>query len=139
MEVDSSGRERLNRAMASKKKPATIPEYIDAAPAAGRPHLRKLHALLKKAAPHAEEAIKWGTPFFVEPRFLFAFSAHKAHLDFAPSPAVLEAFRKELAAHETTKNFLKVRYDEPLPEDLIRRMARHCVAALRARKGDSFW
>ncbi len=62
-----------------------------------------MYAILKRIAPEAEEAIKWGTPFFVEPRFLFAFSAHKAHLNFAPTPAALEAFRKELEKHKTTK------------------------------------
>ena len=38
------------------KKFATIPDYIAAAPAAGQPHLRKLHALLKACAPKAQEA-----------------------------------------------------------------------------------
>ena len=60
------------------KCPTTIAEYIGAAPREGQPHLRRLYAILKSVAPEAEEAIKWGTPFFVEPRFLFAFSAHKA-------------------------------------------------------------
>ncbi len=66
------------------------------------------NAILKSVAPEAEEAIKWGTPFFVEPRFLFAFSAHKAHCNFAPTPAALEAFRKELEKHKTTKNYLQI-------------------------------
>ena len=60
----------------ASKRPTTIAEYIEAAPREGQPHLRRLYAILKSVAPKAEEAIKWGTPFFVEPRFLFAFSAH---------------------------------------------------------------
>ena len=48
--------------------PATIDAYIAAAPAAGQPHLRQLHALLQGVAPKAEQLIKWGDPFFVEPR-----------------------------------------------------------------------
>ena len=71
----------------ASKRPTTIAEYIRAAPREGQPHLRRLHAILKSVAPEAEEAIEWGTPFFVEPRFLFAFSAHKAHLDFTPTAA----------------------------------------------------
>ena len=69
--------------------PASIDEYIRAAPPEGQPHLRRLRALLKSVAPDAQEMIKWGTPFFVEPRFLFAFSAHKAHLSFAPMACLL--------------------------------------------------
>ena len=123
----------------ANKRSTTIAEYVDAAPPAGQPLLRKLYAILKSVAPDAEETIKWGNPFFVEPRFLFAFSAHKAHLSFAPTAAALEAFSEELKAHKTTKNFLQVPYEKPLPEDLIRRIAEHRVLAVNARVDDSFW
>lgn len=123
----------------ASRRPTTIADYIQAAPAAGQPQLRRLYAILKRAAPDAEEAIKWGNPFFVEPRFLFAFSAHKAHLSFAPTAAALQAFRKELQKHETTKHMLKIPYDESLPDDLVRRIAEYCVGELREREGDSFW
>jgi uncharacterized protein YdhG (YjbR/CyaY superfamily) len=123
----------------ASKRPTTIAEYIRAAPRAGQPHLRKLYAILKSVAPEAEEAIKWGTPFFIEPRFLFAFSAHKAHLSFVPGAATLVAFREELRQHLTTKNMLKIPYDEPLPEALIRRIARHGLREVGRRKDDAFW
>ena len=121
------------------KRPTTIAEYIRAAPREGQPHLRRLYAILKRVAPEAEEAIKWGTPFFVEPRFLFAFSATKAHLNFAPTASALEAFRRQLKAHKTTQNFLQVPYDEPLPEDLIREIAEYRLREVGAREDDSFW
>jgi uncharacterized protein YdhG (YjbR/CyaY superfamily) len=124
---------------AKGQRPATVDEYIAAAPAAGRPHLRRIREILRSIAPKAQEAIKWGNPFFVEPRFLFAYSAHKSHLSFAPSAAAIEAFAKELQGHDTSKHFLRVRYDEELPEALIRKIARHQLKAVRARKGDSFW
>ncbi|RYF56145.1 MAG: DUF1801 domain-containing protein, partial [Comamonadaceae bacterium] len=66
-------------ARTAPSQPTTIGDYIAAAPAAGQPLLHELYAILKNAAPQAEEAIKWGTPFFTEPRFVYAFSAHKAH------------------------------------------------------------
>jgi uncharacterized protein YdhG (YjbR/CyaY superfamily) len=121
------------------KRPTTIAEYIRAAPRAGQPHLRKLYTILKRAAPKAEEKIKWGMPFFIEPRFLFAFSAHKAHLSFAPMAAAMRAFGKELEGHETTKNFLKIPYDEPVPEALVRKIAKYCVRVVREREDDAFW
>jgi uncharacterized protein YdhG (YjbR/CyaY superfamily) len=121
------------------KRPITIAEYIRAAPRAGQPHLRKVYAILKRVAPKAEETIKWGTPFFVEPKFLFAFSAHKAHLSFAPMAAAMQAFRKELEGHETTKNFLKIPYDEPVPEALVRKMARFCLKVVSKRDDGAFW
>jgi len=123
----------------ANKRPTTIAEYIRAAPREGQPHLRRLYAILKKVAPEAEEVIKWGTPFFVEPRFLFAFSAHKAHLDFAPTPAGLAPFRKELEKHQTTKNYLQIPYNESLPEALIRKIAERRLREVRERQDDAFW
>ena len=120
-------------------RPTTIAAYIQAAPAAGQPHLRRLYAILKKAAPHAQEAIKWNTPFFVEPRFVFAFAAHKAHCTFAPPAPVLAHFREELKKYKTTKNMLQLSYAEPLPQDLLRRMAEYSVQAVRERTDDAFW
>jgi uncharacterized protein YdhG (YjbR/CyaY superfamily) len=123
----------------ASKRPTTISEYIRAAPREGQPHLRRLYAILKNAAPKAKEVIKWGNPFFVEPRFLFAFSAHKAHLSFVLMEGGLEPFRKELAKHRTTKGTLTIPYSKPLPEDLIRKIAKYRVRALRERDGDAFW
>jgi uncharacterized protein YdhG (YjbR/CyaY superfamily) len=121
------------------QRPTTISEYIEAAPLEGQPHLRKLHAILESAAPEAEQTIKWGTPFFVEPRFLFAFSGHKAHANLAPMETALEAFAKELKKHKTTKNFLQIPYDKPVPEELVRRIAEYCVKKVSEREDDSFW
>lgn len=121
------------------KRPTTIAEYIRAAPREGQPHLRKLHKILKSVAPKAEQVIKWGMPFFVEPRFLFSFSAHKAHCNFAPSAAALKAFRKELKEHPTTKNFLQIPYDQPVPEALVRQIAEYRLQTVQERDDDDFW
>src|ERR1700721_2913896 len=123
----------------ASKRPTTIAEYIRAAPRAGQPHLRRLYAILKRVAPEAEEAIKWGTPFFVEPRFLFAFSAHKAHLNFAPTAATMDVFSEKLKKHKTTKGLLQIPYNEPLPEDLIRKIAEYRIRDVREREDDAFW
>lgn len=131
--------DRIGSSEVASKRPTTIAEYIRAAPREGQPHLRRLYAILKRVAPEAEEAIKWGTPFFVEPRFLFAFSGHKAHCNFAPSPTALEAFRKELEDHKTTKNYLQIPYNEPVPEDLVRRIAEYCLREVSEREDDNFW
>jgi uncharacterized protein YdhG (YjbR/CyaY superfamily) len=123
----------------ASKRPTTIAEYIQAAPREGQAHLRRLHAILKSAAPKAKEVIKWGNPFFIEPRFLFAFSAYKAHVSFVLMEGGLEPFRKELAKHRTTKGTLSIPYNKPLPEALIRKIAKYRVRALRERDDDAFW
>jgi uncharacterized protein YdhG (YjbR/CyaY superfamily) len=123
----------------ASKRPTTIAEYIRAAPREGQAHLRRLYAILKSVAPEAEEVIKWGTPFFVEPRFLFAFSAHKAHLNFAPTAGTLEVFRGEVGKYKTTKGLLQIPYSKPLPEDLIRKIAEYRLKNVGEREDDAFW
>lgn len=123
----------------TSKRPTTIAEYIQAAPREGQPHLRRLYAILKSVAPKAEEAIKWGTPFFIEPRFLFAFSAHKAHLNFSPTAEGLEPFRKELEQYKTTKGLLQIPYNKPLPESLIRKIAVRRLRDVGKREDEAFW
>lgn len=112
------------------KRARTIAEYIESAPEQAQEHLRKLYALLKQVAPDATEAIKWGTPVFEERRILFAFSAHKAHINFVPTPAALAHFRDELANHKTGKGTLQIPYDKPFPAALVRKIARYRVKDL---------
>ncbi len=130
----------MNLVFMAKKRPTTVATYIHAAPVEGQPHLKKLRKLLRNVAPSATELIKWNIPFYVEPRFLFSFSAHKAHLGFTALQDGFEPFRKELADYETTKmGILKIRYVDPLPEDLIRKIAKYRLKIVSERDDDSFW
>ena len=43
-------------------KPKTVDEYINAAPVEAQEKLLELRSILKKVAPKATEAIKWGSP-----------------------------------------------------------------------------
>ncbi len=104
-------------------KPATISEYIAAAPKEARSHLRALRAILRKAAPRATEAIKWGSPVFEYNRILFAFAAYRSHLNFMPTPSAMKPFEKELARFKTGKGSIQLPYDHALPKALIRRIA----------------
>lgn len=83
--------------------------------------------------------MKWNTPFFVEPRFLFAFAAHKSHLGFTPTHAGMEHFRDKVAPYETTTHLIKIRYNQEINEDLIREIAEHSVKSVKAREDHSFW
>ena len=122
---------------AGRAKPTTVEEYIDAAPAAARKHLRELRALLREVAPEAKEALKWGSPVLEEKRILFAYAAFRTHLNFMPTPSAMKAFEKELTEHATGKGSVQLPYDQPLPRTLIRR-----IAAFRleeAREKDARW
>lgn len=111
---------------------ATVPAYIEAAAKQAQPHLRELRTLLRRAAPSATEAIKWGSPVLEEGRILFAYSAHRAHLNFMPTGSSLEPFREELGGYKTGKDTIQLPYDQPIPKQLIRKIARHRINNVKA-------
>lgn len=119
------------------QSPSTIDQYIRAAPPQCQPHLREVYRVLKDVAPEAKEAIKWGNPVFEEQRILFAFSAHKAHMNFMPTPAALEPFLKELGKHKTGKGSVQIPYDKPVPEALLRKVAAYRIKDVR--ENDARW
>ena len=115
----------------AKERPATVEEYIKAAAPGARPHLRQMHRILKAVAPAGTEAIKWGVPLFWQGRVLFGFAAYKAHVSFGPGAAAIECFSEELAKYKTGKGTMQIPYDQPVPEDLVRRMAEYCLTDLQ--------
>jgi uncharacterized protein YdhG (YjbR/CyaY superfamily) len=120
-----------------KTKPTTVTEYIDAAPKEGQKQLREIRGLLRKVAPKATEALKWGMPVFEEKRILFAFAAFKSHLNFMPTPAAMEPFKKELAKYATGKGSIQFPYGQPLPKALITGIAKYRLKEVRER--DARW
>ena len=124
-------------ARASNRVPKTIAKYIAAAPKEARRNLREMYAILRKVAPGAKEAIKWGSPVLEEKRILFAFPAFKSHMSFVPTRSVMKAFRKELAKYKTGKGSIQFPHDQPLPKALIRKMAALRVKELREK--DARW
>lgn len=118
-------------------KPTTIDEYISAAPKQAQEKLLELRSILKKVAPNAKEAIKWGSPVLEEKRILFAYSAFKSHLNFMPTRSTVDVFREELTNYTTGKDTIQFPYDQPLPEELIRKIAAH--RAWDVRENDSRW
>ena len=92
---------------------------------------------MKKVAPKATEALKWGSPVFEEKRILFAYTAFKSHLNFMPTESSLKPFKEELEGYKTGKDTIQFPYDKPLPKALIRKIAAY--RAREVREGDAKW
>jgi uncharacterized protein YdhG (YjbR/CyaY superfamily) len=120
-----------------KTRPTTVDEYVESAPEQARVHLREIRAILREVAPDATEGLKWGSPVLEEKRILFSYSAYKSHLNFMPTGPSLEPFRDELAGYRTGKDTIQFSYDEPLPVELIRKIAAH--RARDVRENDARW
>jgi len=109
--------------MASKEARATnIAEYIEAAPKETQKKLREMLACIRKAAPGAEESLKWGMPAFSYRRILVTFKAFKRHIGLYPTPSAVKAFAKELAKFTTASASIQFPLDKPLPLALIRKI-----------------
>lgn len=108
-----------------KKKPTNVEEYIELLPELGQTKLKEIRSILKNVAPKAKEGLKWGKPVFESKAILFAYSAHKSHLNFIPTGPALKPFKSELTEFTTKKDSVQFSYDYPLPENLIRKIAEY--------------
>jgi len=97
-------------------------EYIDAAPKEAQKKLREIRACIRKAAPGAEEGMKWGMPAFSYRRILVMFAAHKRHIGFYPTPSAVTAFANDLSKYDTARGSIQFPLEKPLPLPLIRKI-----------------
>ena len=105
----------------------TIDEYIAGFPPDVQEILQKVRATIRKAAPEAEEAIKYGIPTFTLKGNLVHFGAYKKHIGFYPAPTGLEEFKEELSAYEGSKGTVRFPLDKPIPFDLISKIVKFRV------------
>ncbi len=108
-----------------KKKPETVEEYIEQLPENAQLKIKELRSILKRIAPKAKEGLKWGKPVFELETILFAYSAHKSHLSFIPTGPALKPFEKELTEYTTKKDSVQFSFNNPLPENLILKIAEY--------------
>lgn len=116
------------------KMPKTIDEYIAGFPPETQAILKKIRATIKKAAPGAEEAIKYRMPTFVLNGNLVHFAGFKNHIGFYPVPTGIEAFKKELSVYEQGKGSVQFPLDQPMPYGLIRRIVKFRVKENLAKR-----
>ncbi len=111
-----------------KATPATdIDEYIAAFPKEVQVALKQVRAAVKKAAPKAEEAIKYAMPAFVLHSNLVFFAAFKKHIGFYSAPTGKAEFKKDFAPYKTGRGSVQFPLDEPMPLKLITKMVKYRV------------
>jgi uncharacterized protein YdhG (YjbR/CyaY superfamily) len=96
-----------------------IDEYISGFPESIREILEQIRSTIKKAAPQAEETIKYSMPTFTLNGNLVYFAAYKNHIGFYPVPAGNDAINIELSQYKAAKGTLRFPIDKPIPYDLI--------------------
>jgi uncharacterized protein YdhG (YjbR/CyaY superfamily) len=96
-----------------------IDAYIAAAPNAAQPHLRRLRAAIREAAPKAQEKISYGIVGYFYPTRLVYFGGAKKHVALYPAYDA-----KGLERYRYGKSTLRFPLDEPLPIAKIKALVR---------------
>jgi uncharacterized protein YdhG (YjbR/CyaY superfamily) len=119
-----------------------IDEYIARNSPEVQATLGKIRAMVRKAAPKAEEKISYRIPAFrLDNRDLIYFAAFAKHIGIYPPGRGDAKLNKELARYRGPKGNLQFPLNEPMPYPLIRRVIacrlkehREKLAAKRGKK-----
>jgi uncharacterized protein YdhG (YjbR/CyaY superfamily) len=117
--------------------PATftsVDDYVAAQSEQAQSRLRELRAIIRAAVPEAAEGISYGIPTY---RFraggMVSFGAAKHHCGLYGS--AMDAFADELQAYDTSKGTVRFPLDQPIPEELVRKLVLARVAEREAASG----
>ncbi|HSK69308.1 MAG TPA: DUF1801 domain-containing protein [Candidatus Limnocylindria bacterium] len=101
-----------------------VEQYIQSCPEEHRAKLSRLRDVILEAVPGLAEKIAYGIPTFYKAKNVIHFSLAKAHIGIYPGPDAVAHFAPRLAGYRTDKGTVRIPLDAPLPEDLIRDLAR---------------
>jgi uncharacterized protein YdhG (YjbR/CyaY superfamily) len=103
---------------------ATIEEYIGSFPEDVQAVLEEIRRRILTAVPGAGEAISYQIPAItLSGRSLVHFAGWKHHVSLYPVPAADEALEQELAPYLAGKGTVRFPLGQPIPYDLIERLA----------------
>jgi uncharacterized protein YdhG (YjbR/CyaY superfamily) len=104
-----------------------IDEYIAAFPLDVRVILEKIRLTIRKAAPAAQETIRYNMPTFTLGGNLVHFAAFKKHIGFYPPVKGDAKLAKAVSVYAGEKGNLRFPLDQPIPYGLIGRLVKFRV------------
>jgi uncharacterized protein YdhG (YjbR/CyaY superfamily) len=104
-----------------------IDDYVASFPPELRKVLEQIRQTVRKAAPGAEEMIKYNMPAFSSNGNVVYFGAFRHHIGLFPSPSGVPAFEKELSAYKTGKGSVQFPLDHSMPLSLISRIVKYVL------------
>lgn len=110
-------------AMTERPKFTSIDDYIAAASPDVKPILEAIRKLIQANVPNAQETISYQMPAFKLRRTFIYFAAFKQHIGIYPPVKNDAALIKELLPFSNEKGNLKFPLNQPIPYELIGRVA----------------
>jgi uncharacterized protein YdhG (YjbR/CyaY superfamily) len=108
--------------------PATVAEYIARQDRTTQGVLKKLRAVILKAAPDAEERISYRMPAYFMKGVLVYFAAWEKHVGLYPGAQAIVEFEKDLVKYVHAKGSIQFPLDKPLPFALVARIMKYRVS-----------
>lgn len=108
-------------------KYTSIDEYHNSFPEDIRVLLDKMRAIIKQAAPKAQEVISYGMPAFRLHHVLVWYAANKKHIGFYPSSSPIQVFAEELKGYTTSKGAIQFPFDKPIPTALVKKIVKYRI------------
>jgi uncharacterized protein YdhG (YjbR/CyaY superfamily) len=110
-------------------KPRSHDEYLATVRDDQRAALEQLRALIKAAAPKAEECMSYGICAFRQDGMLVGYGAAARHCAlFLMSGTTLEAHKDLLEGYDTSKGTIRFQPEKPLPARLVRKLVKARIA-----------
>jgi len=106
--------------------------YIEQFPLTTQKQLTKLRAIIKAAAPGAEEMISYKMPAYKLNGMLVYFAGYKAHIGFYPTASGIQHFLPKIQDYKHSKGAVQFPIDKPLPKALISE-----IVAFRIKENNS--
>lgn len=107
------------------KRVKDVDTYIAEAPKAAQGKLKELRAVIRKAAPKAEERISYGMPYYRYKGRLVYWAITKKHIGiYAITEPVRGAFTRDLKGYSMSKGTVRFPLDKKLPLALIKKLVK---------------
>ena len=114
--------------MSQQKKFASIDEYLATVSPEVRPILEEIRKIVKRVVPAAEETISYQMPAFKLDYTFIYFAAFKKHVGIYPPVKGDTDLDAALLPYRGEKGNLKFPLDQPMPYQLIGRVAEALAA-----------
>jgi uncharacterized protein YdhG (YjbR/CyaY superfamily) len=102
-----------------------VEHYFEQQPQEIKSILLHIRNLIKETVPEAEELISYQMPAFKYHGILAWYAPFKKHYSLFVRPQFMKPFEEELQLYQRTKSAIHFPFDQPVPDELIRRIILH--------------
>ena len=104
--------------------PSTVQDYVDTFPPEVAQILGTVLDALRRGLPGAAELIRYGMPaLMLEGRYGIHLAGWRSHVGLYPVPDLGGDLEREVAPYRTHQDTVRFMYADPVPEDLVERIA----------------